>query len=147
MQASDETCGGDPPCWAHLFEEADGADEPGGANLAAIALDAVGRGPAWTLRSQDLDVNLLVFAAGEGVAEHANDEVDVLLVGVAGEGSVTVEGRSHRLEAGYAVLVPKGTRRSTRAGSARFAYLTCHRRRAGLQPMVRAERTRDRARD
>ena len=68
MGATDESCGGDPPCWAHLFEEADaGAAEPDAGeavDLAAIARSAAGRGPAWTLRSTDLDMNLLVFGLG-----------------------------------------------------------------------------------
>jgi hypothetical protein len=32
------------------------------------------------------------------------------------------------------MLVPKGTRRTTRATAGRFAYLTCHRRRCRLRP-------------
>jgi mannose-6-phosphate isomerase-like protein (cupin superfamily) len=137
MRVTDEACGGDPPCWAHLFEEEAGGADPdraGAVDLAALARDAAGRGPAWTLRSEDLDVNLLVFGAGEGVAEHVNGEVDVLLVGVAGEGVVAVDGRPHPLGAGQAVLIPKGARRSIRAAGERFAYLTCHRRRQGLWP-------------
>jgi quercetin dioxygenase-like cupin family protein len=114
----------------------DGVDPDcaGAVNLAAIARDAAGRGPAWTLRSEDLDVNLLVFASGEGVAEHVNEEVDVLIVSIAGEGIVTINERLHPLGTGQVVLVPKGTRRSTRAVGESFAYLTCHRRRAGLWP-------------
>src|SRR5262245_48589235 len=110
------------------------ADCAGAVDLAAIAQAAAGRGPAWTLRSEDLDLNLLVFTAGEGVAEHVNEEVDVLIVGVAGEGEVTINEALHPLSTGQVVLVPKGTRRSTRAAGERFAYLTCHRRRAGLWP-------------
>jgi hypothetical protein len=34
--------------------------------------------------------------------------------------------------------VPKGSRRGIRAASDRFAYLTCHGRRAGLWPTPRA---------
>jgi hypothetical protein len=39
----------------------------------------------WSLQeSRDLNVNLVQFTRGEGVGEHVNDEVDVLLVGVPG---------------------------------------------------------------
>ena len=154
MRITDEPCGGDPPCWAHLFEEdaarpseadaADGDDAPvasgtgadggGVVDLVAVARSVAGRGPAWTRRSEDLDANLLVFGAGEGVAEHVNAEVDVLLVGVAGEGVVAVDGRRLPLRAGQAILVPKGARRATLGRGDRFAYLTCHRRRPSLRP-------------
>lgn len=133
MGMDDDECGGDAPCWAHLFEDAD-ASASAAVDLAAIAGSAAGRGPAWTLRSDDLDINLLVFGLGEGIDEHLNDELDVLLVGIAGAGVVTIDGQPHPLAAGQAVLVPKGARRSIRAYAERFAYLTCHRRRAGLLP-------------
>ena len=138
MAIGDEPSGGDPPCWSHLFaesEDAAAASSGGGAaDLAAVARAATGRGPAWTLRSDDLDVNLLVFGAGEGVVEHRNAETDVLVVGVEGEGVVTVDGRPYPVGPGRAVLVRKGARRGTRASGGRFAYLTCHRRRPGLWP-------------
>lgn len=139
--------GGDPPCWAHLFESewTDGAepammapgpdvDDAGIVDLVAIARMAATKGAAWTRRSEDLDVNLLVFAAGEGVAEHVNAEVDVLLVGILGSGVVTVDGACHVLRAGHVLVIPKGARQSTRSADAPFAYFTGHRRRGGLWP-------------
>jgi quercetin dioxygenase-like cupin family protein len=162
MQRTDELCGGDPPCWGHLFEvdliPSDSVDinldweaaMAGGSgtdaavpqvlDLAAVARSDTARGPAATLRSDDLDVNVLVFGAGEGVAEHANAEVDVLLVGIAGEGTVTVDAWPHSLWAGQAILVPKRTRRGTLATTDHFSYLTCHRRRGGLWPTTRPPR-------
>jgi quercetin dioxygenase-like cupin family protein len=104
------------------------------ADLAALANSAPAPGAIWTRQSEDLDINLLVFASGEGVAEHVNTEVDVLLVGVTGAGAVTIDGTSHILRAGQALVIAKGARRSTRGVSASFAYLTCHRRRGGLWP-------------
>ena len=131
MGIGHDEVGGDAPCWAHLFED----EEAGSAvDLAAIAGSAGGRGPAWTQRSDDLDMNLLVFGLGEGVDEHLNAELDVLVVGIAGAGVVTIDGTPHPLAAGQAVLVPKGARRSIRSYADRFAYLSCHRRRAGLWP-------------
>jgi mannose-6-phosphate isomerase-like protein (cupin superfamily) len=134
----DQDTGGDSACWAHLFEdERDGIYQSGAStNLAALANAALGRGPVWTQESTDLNVNLLLFHAGEGVDEHINSEVDVLMVGVSGSGVVTIDGLPHSLPAGHCVLVPKGARRSTRAFSDRFAYLTCHRRRGGLVPKL-----------
>ena len=149
----EEEYGGDPPCWAHLFdEETSGmenetedrarASDPAllrapaeeGVDLAALARAATAPGPAWTHQSEDLNVNLLVFASGEGVAEHINTEVDVLLVGIAGAGAVTVDGARQILRAGQALLIPKGANRSIRSESDPFAYLTCHCRRGGLWP-------------
>jgi quercetin dioxygenase-like cupin family protein len=104
------------------------------ADLAALAHSEAARGLVWTHQGADLNANLLLFAAGDGVAEHVNAEVDVLLVGVAGDGVVEVDGRSHALGAGRLLVVPKGARRATRAVGDRFAYLTCHRRRPGLWP-------------
>ena len=129
--------GGDPACWAHLVDaSADTGSDV--VDLAALSRAATSPGPVWTRQSDDLDVNLLVFPAGEGVAEHVNAEVDVLLVGVAGTGLVAVDGLPRVLRAGQAILVPKGARRSTRAVSDPFVCLTCHRRRAGLRPIPRS---------
>ncbi len=93
-----------------------------------------GPGPVWTHTSADLNVNLLSFDQDQGVPAHVNDEVDVLLVVVAGEGVLELDGTPHPLHAGQACLIPKGTSRAIRSAGGPFAYLTCHRRRAGLMP-------------
>jgi quercetin dioxygenase-like cupin family protein len=91
-------------------------------------------GVIWALEeSGDLNANLVRFDAGGGVEEHVNDEVDVLFVGVAGSGTVRVDGEEHALSAGKLVFVPRGARRSTGASSDGFAYLTVHRRRGPLR--------------
>jgi quercetin dioxygenase-like cupin family protein len=91
-------------------------------------------GVVWSLQgSGDLNVNLVRFAEGEGVGEHVNDEVDVLFVGVSGSGEVRINGRSRCLSGGTLIFIPKGARRSIRATSADFAYLTVHKRRAPLK--------------
>ncbi|HVA89613.1 MAG TPA: cupin domain-containing protein [Chloroflexota bacterium] len=103
-------------------------------DLAALARDPMARQPAWAMQSTDLNANLLVFDGADGVAEHVNREVDVLVVAVAGVGVVTIDDEAHSLVAGQAVLIPLGARRAIQAAGTRFAYLTCHRRRAGLWP-------------
>ncbi|HEU0114499.1 MAG TPA: hypothetical protein VFQ80_07480 [Thermomicrobiales bacterium] len=103
-------------------------------DLAALAQAYAAFSPVWTHQSGDLNVNLLVFERGDGVAEHVNAEVDVLLVGIAGEGEIAIDGRPQAVRAGLAAVIPKGARRAIRAKSDRFAYLTCHRRRAPLLP-------------
>ena len=103
-------------------------------DLAALA-QAPGAGqPMWACASADLNANLIVLDGEAGIPAHANAEVDVLIVGIAGEGTVEVDGAAHRLAAGTAILIPKGANRSIRCGGQRLAYLTCHRRRAGLWP-------------
>jgi len=110
--------------------------EPTSVDLRARARLNDGNRLVWSSQGEELSVNLVAFAAGDGVAEHVNDEVEVLLVGVAGEGIVAVDGRQLVLRAGYSLIIPKGTRRLTRAVTDSFAYLTCHRRRAGLRPIL-----------
>jgi quercetin dioxygenase-like cupin family protein len=88
----------------------------------------------WALEeSGELNANLVRFDARGGVEEHVNDEVDVLFVGVAGSGTVRVDGEEHALSAGTLVFVPRGARRSTGAYSDGFSYLTVHRRRGPLR--------------
>ncbi len=99
-------------------------------DLQKVAAGAGPGGVVWTLEgSEDLNANLVRFGPGRGVGEHANDEVDVLVIGVSGSGVVVVDGDEHALEAGRLVFVPKGSRRSIRSASEGFAYLTVHRRR------------------
>ncbi len=107
-------------------------------DLPAAVRRGTERGPRWSAETADLDVNLLVFGPGEGVAAHVNREMDVLVVGVAGGG--TLERVAHAVGAGTAVLIPKGARRAIRGAGAGFAYLTCHRRRAPLRPQPPASR-------
>ncbi|MFT4040344.1 MAG: hypothetical protein QM692_19345 [Thermomicrobiales bacterium] len=132
----DDGTGGDAACWAHLLtDDAAGGALPARAivtaDLAALAAAARTAVP-WSTQSADLSVNLLSFAAGDGVAPHVNSEVDVLLVGVAGEGVVSVDDATIPLAPGGLILIPAGSRREIRAQSLRFAYLSCHRTRSGL---------------
>lgn len=103
-------------------------------DLGALAREETAHQPAWAMRSADLNANLLVFDGIDGVAEHVNNEVDVLVVCVAGSGVITIDGVAHPITANQAVLIPVGASRSLAAAGSRFAYLTCHRRRAGLWP-------------
>ena len=101
--------------------------------LHEVSATASGAGAIWALGGSDeLNANLVRFPAGGGVGEHVNDEVDVIVVGVAGSGVVAVNGEQRTLETGTLMLVPRGSRRSTRSTSESFAYLTVHRRRGPL---------------
>jgi quercetin dioxygenase-like cupin family protein len=95
---------------------------------------AVGPGAVWTHTSEDLNVNLLAFDAGQGVPVHVNDERDVLIMVVSGEGVVEIDGVVLPIRAGQVCIIPKGVARAIRGTGGRFAYLSCHRRRGGLWP-------------
>lgn len=104
-------------------------------------IDLIGRArnsepcePAWGLQTEDLNINLVVLDADGGIAHHTNTEVDVLLVGVDGAGYVEIEGQTRRVGPGQALVIPKGSVRSICCVADHFAYLSCHRRRAGLWP-------------
>ena len=104
------------------------------ASLANQASTGSSAGAVWSLASADLNLNLLHFAAGDGVEAHSNREVDVIGLVIAGEGLLELDDRQERLRPGLLFFIPKGARRAIRSSSADFAYLSCHRRRAGLMP-------------
>lgn len=90
-------------------------------------------GPVWGAASTDLNATLLEWRAGEGPAEHVNEQLDVLYVVLTGSATLTVEGEPRELAAGEATIVDKGTRRALVAGPEGVRYLTAHVRRPGLQ--------------
>jgi quercetin dioxygenase-like cupin family protein len=104
-------------------------------------LDVAGNGILWATASDDLNATLLSWPPGEGVDPHRNTERDVLLVVVAGDGLLEVDGEPTALEAHVAVIVPHGSTRSITAGPDGLRYLSVHLRRSGLvqiQPPARA---------
>jgi quercetin dioxygenase-like cupin family protein len=98
-----------------------------------VDLRREGRGPLWGTATEDLNATLLAWGPGEGVAEHVNDERDVLLVVLAGSGTVALDGVDHVLRAEHALILPKHARRSITAGDGGIRYLTVHLRRPALQ--------------
>jgi mannose-6-phosphate isomerase-like protein (cupin superfamily) len=144
MTDQHEPEGGDPACWAHLGPvesevEASAAAGPV-IDLAGLAARARHPGPAWSRRSDDLDVNLLVFPAGEGIERHINHEVDVLLVAISGVGWIEVGDEQLPIHPGEALLIPKGLPRAILASPEGLAYLSCHQRRRALLPSTSANR-------
>lgn len=109
-------------------------------DLPDLAQAALGMKPAWSMQSDDLNVNLISCTMGEGIDRHVNTEVDVLIAGIDGDGSIEIDGEWSPLRPGHVAVVPKGAQRATRCDGEHFAYLTCHRRRAGLWPEVRHNR-------
>lgn len=136
--AGDE--GGDPPCWAHLFEDEHdqpvcvGAPLPDGAVIADLGDVAIlGSGAIWKLpHGGDLDANLVRLDPHRCIADHVNDEVDVLVFVQSGAGSLRLSGAAVELAADRLTLIPKGVSRSISAGPDGLTYLSVHRRRAAL---------------
>jgi quercetin dioxygenase-like cupin family protein len=117
-----------------VMEQSAGHTDQDYVSLAGLLAAADGSGPVWTRTSADLNVNVLSFPAEAGVPTHVNDEVDVLIVALAGEGELAIDGDARRLGPGDLCLIPKGSARSIRALGGRFVYVSCHRRRGGLMP-------------
>lgn len=92
------------------------------------------QGPVWSRTTEQLNLNLLRFEAGEGIPVHVNAEVDVVGVVVEGRGQITIGNDRHAVESGQIFVIPRGAPRAIRALSAVFAYVSCHQRRAGLMP-------------
>lgn len=91
-------------------------------------------GVVWKLGAadRDLDVNLVQLPPGGNVGSHVNEEVDVLLFGVAGGAEVACDAERHRLAPGVLVWLPRRSQRWVAAGEDGAAYLSAHRRRAGV---------------
>jgi quercetin dioxygenase-like cupin family protein len=103
-------------------------------DIAAALRGAGNDGPIWSVNSEQLNVNLLRLPPGDRIAEHVNDQVDVVIVVFEGTGELMVDGAAYPLRAGRALVVPRGARRGMRCTAGPLVYLTCHRRRPGLMP-------------
>jgi uncharacterized protein (DUF2249 family)/quercetin dioxygenase-like cupin family protein len=110
--------------------------EPAEANLLDLCRNVTRSGPQWSHESHDLDVTLLSWESGRAIAPHVNNEVDVIWLGIDGEGIVTIDGVARTLQPGVLLLIPKGCERSAQASSPRFSYLSLHQRRRGLLPTL-----------
>jgi quercetin dioxygenase-like cupin family protein len=92
------------------------------------------------MASADLNATLLAWPPGHEVAEHVNGELDVLVIVLDGHGSAIIDGESHNLAAGSAILIPRGTRRRITADEVGLRYLSVHRRRGPLQIQTTPDR-------
>jgi mannose-6-phosphate isomerase-like protein (cupin superfamily) len=115
-------------------------DDPLAVEGTIDLLARSGIGPLWGMASTDLNATLLSWTPGHEVSEHVNGELDVLVIVLGGSGSAVIDGESHDLAAGNALLIPRGTRRRITAGDAGLRYLSVHRRRGPLQIQVAPDR-------
>jgi quercetin dioxygenase-like cupin family protein len=103
-------------------------------DLASLAAGEERSGALWRLDGDDLQANLVRLGAGDRIQPHQNDEVDVVVVVISGQGELTLGGQVHPLGPMALVHLPKGTVRAMVAVDGPLAYLSIHRRRsAGLQ--------------
>ncbi|HQU26018.1 MAG TPA: cupin domain-containing protein [Acidimicrobiales bacterium] len=103
--------------------------------LTRTVAGATGSGVVWTLPAgSGVNVNLVRLEDGEAIAEHVNDVLDVVLVGVSGTVSVSIDGLEVTLEPGALLCVPAGARRAVAARAGAAGYLSLHRERGGLMP-------------
>ncbi|WP_406110220.1 hypothetical protein [Kitasatospora purpeofusca] len=91
-------------------------------------------GALWRLTGTErqLDANVVRLRPGASVAAHVEPDLDVLVLGLAGRGSLRCAGVEHALEPGALRLLPRGAERAVAAGAEGVVYLTVHRRRPGL---------------
>lgn len=66
------------------------------------------------------------------MGEHAEDDLDVLLLVVEGSGVISLRAGDLALEPHALVWLPRSARRSLSAGPQGLSYLTVHQRRPGL---------------
>jgi quercetin dioxygenase-like cupin family protein len=110
-------------------------------DLASLAAGGNHPGALWRLDGEDLQANLVRLGQGDRIEPHRNNEVDVLVVVVAGRGELILEGQVHELAPMALAHLPKGAVRAVVAFDGPLVYLSVHRRRpGGLQLGRQAER-------
>ena len=122
-----------------MTQHDDGGAAVTGTGVARVVADATGvltaaPGIVWRhdAPGRQLDANLVHLAAGREVAVHAEADLDVLLVVVAGAGTLRGDGPDAPLTTGSVVWLPHGARRGLAASDDGLAYVTTHRRRPGM---------------
>lgn len=102
-------------------------------DVVDLLAPADGNGVVWSTSPEGFHANLVSLEPGGAIDAHRNDEVDVLVIVLAGAGQVDVDGVPTELRAGIAVVVPKGTERRIAAGRDEgMRYMTVHARRGPM---------------
>ena len=96
---------------------------------------AASTGVTWRLAEagRQLDANVLNLPAGTCIDTHTEPDLDVLVVVVAGSGTLTSNSGPLPLTPGSVVWLPHGSTRGLASGADGLSYLTTHRRRPGMQ--------------
>lgn len=104
-------------------------------DVVDLLAPADGNGVVWSTSPEGFHANLVSLEPGGAIDAHRNDEVDVLVVVLAGAGHVDVDGAPTPLRAGTAVVIPRGTTRRIDADADvpdGLRYMTVHARRGPL---------------
>lgn len=109
------------------------ADPAVHADLVDLVESRRDSGSLWSAECEDLDCTFVAWQAGQGVVEHVNSEVDVIMVVISGSGKLSVNGEPIELKRGKVVVVHKAARREIEAAEDGLAYLNVHKRRKRLQ--------------
>lgn len=102
---------------------------------ALTAEPSAAAGTLWKLAEpgRQLDANLIRLSAGERIGTHAEPDLDVLLLVVAGDGVMDTAEGPQPLADGVLMWLPHRSVRGITAGPEGLAYLTVHGRRPGMQ--------------
>ncbi|MFJ9663509.1 cupin domain-containing protein [Streptomyces sp. NPDC101219] len=102
---------------------------------ALAALDDAPGGALWRLAEpgRQLDANVVRIPPGRRVDTHREPELDVLLLVLAGSGTLTAPDGTHVLTSGTLTWLPHGSTRALAADDGGLTYLTVHRRRPGMR--------------
>lgn len=104
---------------------------------ARAGLEPAPAGALWKLTEagRQLDANLVHLPAHQCVETHAEPDLDVLLLVIAGHGAMDTTDRTEPLQLtdGALLWLPHGSTRRITAGAEGLSYLTVHRRRPGMQ--------------
>jgi quercetin dioxygenase-like cupin family protein len=118
---------------ARSVETGDGHQQTGTVTDLGALPTSGGDGAVWSLpHGGDLDANLVRIGPDAAIGEHRNDEVDVLIYVQSGSGELIADGQVQPLSGQHIALIPRGSRRSIRAGNRGLTYLSIHRGRNGL---------------
>lgn len=106
-----------------------------GNTESIIAAGPASTGALWRLAEpgRQLDANLIRVPPQGSVDAHAEPDLDVLLLVVAGDGTLGSAAGPCPVESGSLVWLPHGSVRSVTAGESGLSYVTVHRRRPGMQ--------------
>lgn len=122
------------------------ADRPTPSELcdvsALTAQSPASAGVLWKLAEpgRQLDANVVHLPPAGRVDTHAEPDLDVMLLVVAGDGSLDSTDGARHLHEGALIWLPRDSSRSLTAGEDGLSYLTVHPRRPGMQ-IRRRDRT------
>lgn len=98
-------------------------------------LDSARTGALWRLAEpgRQLDANLVHLPPHGAIDRHVEPDLDVLLLVVSGDGTLTTAQERRPLTEGCLAWLPRGSGRGLAAGADGMTYLTVHRRRPGMR--------------